>query len=151
MLAAYWAQLDVGYRYGASSFEPHISARHNLNRLQHWLTNPMAPDGERTTYLAGGFLLSLGIMLMRVKSLWWRLHPAGYAVSSSHGMKATWFMFFLAWFIKWMLLKRGGLKAHRSAIPFFLGLVFAEVLVGSFWALMGVLLKKDTFSFTAWW
>ena len=142
---AFWALLDAGYKHGASwGGEP-------LGRLNRWLIYPMHPDMYGIGYFSFGLLFGLFVMFMRVRFLWWPLHPAGYAVSSTYGMRDTWFMFFTAWLIKWILLKAGGMKAHRAAIPFFLGMVLADFLVGGCWALLGVLLNVRTYGFTAWW
>ncbi len=106
-------------------------------------------------YFVYGLGSGLLIMFMRVKFTWWQFHPAGYAMGYSlrgtYGMLNWWFMFFVAWLIKWVLPKKGGLKAYRTAVPFFLGIILADFMVGSFWALLGVFLKQKTFGFTAWW
>jgi hypothetical protein len=144
-LAAFWALLDGHYRYGAGwGGEP-------MTRLYRWLSSETPPDPEGLAYFAAGLGVSLAIMFMRVKFTWWTLHPAGYAISSSYGMRDWWLMFLVVWFIKWILLKKGGLKAYRTALPFFLGLILGEFVVGSFWAILGVFLKQKTFGFTAWW
>ena len=60
-------------------------------------------------------------------------------------------MFFVAWLVKWMILKHGGLKAHRRALPLFFGLILGEYAIGGFWALFGVIFKTPTYNFLKWW
>jgi hypothetical protein len=79
------------------------------------------------------------------------LHPAGYAVSSTYGMRDYWSMFLLVWLIKRLLLKYGGLKLHRQVMPLFFGMILGEFAVGGFWAILGIILKTPMFNFTAWW
>ena len=144
-LAAFWALLDGGYRYGAGwGGEP-------MARLNRWFVSPMPPDPEGIAYFAYGLLLALLVVFMRMRFSWWHLHPAGYVISSTHSMRAYWLLFMMAWFIKWIILKKGGLKAYRTALPFFLGIILGEFIVGGLWTLLGVLIQKKTFGFTAWW
>ena len=78
---------------------------------------------------------------MRVRFLWWPLHPAGYAVSSSWGLKMTWFSILIASIVKFIILKYGGLKAHRRAIPFFLGIILGEFMIRGLWFIIGMIAK----------
>ncbi|MGB9597747.1 MAG: DUF6784 domain-containing protein [Candidatus Poribacteria bacterium] len=45
------------------------------------------------------------------------------------------------------VLKYGGLKAFRNAIPFFLGLILGEFVVGSLWTIIGVIFGIQTYAF----
>ncbi len=88
---------------------------------------------------------------MRMRFSWWHLHPAGYVISSTHSMRAYWLLFVIGWFIKWIILKKGGLKAYRAALPFFLGIILGEFIVGGLWTILGAIIQQKTFGFTAWW
>ena len=90
-------------------------------------------------------------MIMRWQFLWWPFHPAGYAVSSTYQMRDLWSMFLLAWLIKWLVLKQGGLKLHRQVLPLFFGMILGEFAIGGLWALFGIIFKTQTYNFTAWW
>ena len=92
-------------------------------------------------------MLSFFLMAMRTRLLWWPLHPAGYALSASWTMNMLWFPLFLSWAAKAVLLRYGGLKAHRQAVPFFLGLILGEFIMGSFWSLFCVIFGSPTYTF----
>ena len=81
-------------------------------------------------YVGIGFLLVLFMRLMRGNFLWWPFHPAGYALSVSFAMDYFWFCFFVAWVAKALIIRFGGMKAHNSAVPFFLGLILGDYVVG---------------------
>ena len=58
-----------------------------------------------------------------------------------------WFSIFLGWICKWIILKSGGLKAHRKAVPFFLGMILGQMTIGSIWSIIGVIIKRKIYSF----
>jgi len=95
--------------------------------------------------LSGGFLLVLFLRVMRGNFLWWPFHPAGYALAVSYAMDYFWFCFFIAWAAKAILVRFGGMRAYSTAIPFFLGLILGDYVVGSLWALYGPIQHVTTY------
>jgi hypothetical protein len=81
------------------------------------------------------FVLILTVLRMRF--VWWPFHPAGYALAISYAMDYFWFAFFVSWLVKFVLMKQGGIKTHRLAAPFFLGLILGDYVLGSCWAILG--------------
>ena len=83
---------------------------------------------------------------MRMKFLWWPLHPAAYAAASgSWAINYIWFSLFSAWIVKLLLLKLGGLHIYRKATPFFLGLILGQFVVGSIWPILGIIFHVPTY------
>lgn len=62
-------------------------------------------------------------------------------------MNVFWFSIFFSFLIKWIILRFGGLNTHRKAIPFFLGLILGEFIVGSIWSLIGITIDKPMYRF----
>ena len=145
-LVGFWVLLHTGYRYRSAGF-----GQESFNRLQNWLTYSIPPDMTGTGLFAYGLLFGIFLMFMRTQFLWWPLHPVGYAVSSTYSMRDWWSMFFLTWLIKRIILSVGGLKMYRKVIPLFFGLILGDFAVGSFWSILGIIIKKPTFNFTQWW
>jgi hypothetical protein len=75
------------------------------------------------------------------------LHPAGFVVSGSWSMNLFWVSLFVAWLLKASLIRWGGLAMHRQAMPFFMGLVVGDYLMGSFWSLWGCWQKRPAYNF----
>ena len=48
---------------------------------------------------------------------------------------------------KWIILKHGGMGTHRKMIPFFLGLILGEFIIGSVWSLIGVTINLPMYRF----
>jgi hypothetical protein len=95
----------------------------------------------------GGGLFTLLLQLLRVRLIGFPFHPVGYAVSSSWGMSVLWFPMLLAWAIKGVLLRYGGLGLYRRALPFFFGVILGECVSGGAWTLFGLLTDIPTYAF----
>ena len=64
---------------------------------------------------------------------------------SGTGMGRLWFPIFLSWLAKATVLKIGGVKLYRQAVPFFLGLILGDYTLGCIWSLIGLVLKMPTY------
>jgi hypothetical protein len=62
-------------------------------------------------------------------------------------MHRLWLAMFIAWAIKLIMLRYGGLKLYRRALPFFLGIILGECIVGSFWTIFGIVFKLPSYAF----
>ena len=140
-VAAFWSHLHISYNTGA----PAWFAWEPFNRLQRFLSAPQPPDFAASIASNVGFISTVLLMVMRIKFFWWPFHPAGYAVSSSWSMNVFWSSIFVSWGIKLVILKMGGLKLHRQSIPFFLGLVLGEFVVGSAWSIRKVVFQVPSY------
>jgi hypothetical protein len=147
-ISSFWAYLYDVYRYGSwGSF-----AWHPYNRLQQWLSYPPPPDHIAVTFIGLGTFFTFFLMVMRMKFFWWPFHAVGYAVSGADDwcMNWLWASLVISTIAKWIILRQGGIRAHRRAIPFFLGLVLGEFVVGSIWSIIGLSLGIRTFPFKDW-
>jgi len=80
---------------------------------------------------------------MRTRFTWFPFHPLGYCIGP--WLLWLWFPFFVAWLAKWFLLRYGGLRLYRAALPFFLGLVLGDYTAAGLWALIGVIWNIPTY------
>ena len=60
---------------------------------------------------------------MRNWLAWWPLHPVGLAFQHTIGVRVYGFSAFLAWMIKLIVLRLGGIGLYRRSQPLFLGLL----------------------------
>ncbi len=153
-LCAFWADLDQSYRYGAAEkiAPPNVQlifGSEPWNRMTTWIKSPTSPQTQFNTRvaIAVGFFITLLLNALRVRLAWFPFHPVGYAVSSSWSLGLLWLPLFIAWIVKLVLLRYGGLRAYRQALPFFLGLILGECIIGSLWSLVGILLHIPTYAF----
>jgi hypothetical protein len=148
IFSTFWADLHLVYKFGATNrmIGYHVGpAWESFSRLQRWLSQPTFTNWSAVGFLLFGFIFTISLMVMRTQFIWWSLHPTGYAISGSWAMGTIWIPVFISWFIKWVIIKYGGLKAHRQAIPFFIGLILGEFIVGSIWSIIGLSLGIQTY------
>jgi hypothetical protein len=104
------------------------------------LKNPRTPDRLGEGFVGLGFLTTLLLSWLRLRFVWWPLHPIGYAVGfSRRTIDWMWFGIFLGWAAKLILLRLGGMRLYRRALPFFLGLILGEFTMGGVFGFIGVL------------
>jgi hypothetical protein len=140
LIFAYWANLQVTYTDGALArsigYKKWVGAE-SFDKLKSWLTTPTKPNWNQLAFVVGGAILVLALRGMRGAYLAWPFHPVGYALAVSFAMDYFWFAFFISWLAKSLIVRFGGMKAHNSAIPFFLGLILGDYVMGSLWAIYG--------------
>ncbi|MBD3183227.1 hypothetical protein GF312_13105 [Candidatus Poribacteria bacterium] len=150
-LGAFWALIDRGYRMGMEVRVPSPSltafGREPYARLQGWLVNLSGTNYPQAIFTIMGFIFTILLMVTRMRLFWWPFHPAGYAITTSWGMNIIWSCLFFSWLLKLIILKFGGLKVHRQATPFFLGLILGEFTVGSLWTIFGIIFGIQTYGF----
>lgn len=150
LVSAYWANLDVSYRdgalVGATGFKVWVG-RECFSSLQNWLYFPTSPSYNNLLATFGGLIFTFLLGLGRMRFVWWPFHPAGYALALSGAMKNFWFAFFVSWFIKRIILLRGGVLSYRKAMPFFLGLILGDYISISIWTIIGAVFSMNTFKF----
>ena len=104
--------------------------------LQGYLTNPPPVDMGGMKGLAGGALFAGFLVFMRLRCAWWPFHPVGYAMANTYPGGQGWMPFFIAWALKLVLTRTGGMRLYKRAVPFFLGLIVGDFLQGGFWTFL---------------
>jgi hypothetical protein len=150
-LVAFWVQLHLYYQFGADSgyFGPWALGygREYFGRLTNWITYPLNTDWLGVIFIGVGFSVMMVLTYLRVKFFWLPLHPLGYVMASNQEMSDLWIPLLIALTLKWLILRHGGIQSYRRAIPFFLGLVLGDYLMGSTWSLLNILLNTTMYQF----
>jgi hypothetical protein len=130
----------LGYRHGAFNWSEWAfsggGAQTPFDNLVAKIENPFPPDTKRIALLGVGTVAGALIIAARHRLAGFPFHPLGFAVASV--IQVTWVVasIFLAWLIKTLIIRFGGLKLFQQAKPFFLGLVLGH-LTGA--GLVGIL------------
>ena len=139
-----WAVLSTSYHHG---MRVHSFGREPWERLSRWLVTNSETDFPESVFTLIGFTLTVLLSIMRLRFVWWPLHPAAFAITTSWGMKLVWSCLLISWLAKLIILRYCGLKVYRKITPFFLGLIMGEFLVGGGWTLASVITGLDTYRF----
>ncbi len=117
------------------------------NRLAGWVASPRDTDVPAVGAIGVGALLTLLLQAGRMRFGWWPFHPLGFAISGSFSMSTLWLPMAIAWVCKVSVMRYGGLRLYRSAMPFFLGLMLGDYAFGCAWPMVGWLLDANTYSY----
>jgi hypothetical protein len=112
-----------------------------LSATQHWKPGPLVG-------VASGFLITCFVAALRARFVAFPLHPIGLAIAAGYGMHHMWFSVFLVWAIKAALVRWGGLRGWRAALPFFAGLIIGEAIMQAGWSGVNAALRTKYYTCT---
>jgi hypothetical protein len=141
-LLALVVQLWLPYRKGAAVLL--YSYAYRANNIQFWRENLPYMAGEIRYQPDAPIWLGLGagvtalLALLRLRFFWWPLHPLGYAMCCSWTLIVFWFPILVAWLLKSLVIRYGGMPLFARLRPFFLGLIFGEFSCATLWTLLAI-------------
>lgn len=151
-VATFWAYLHLAYKFG-------LDTKWNYNaawawgvtsRISRWWDPAPAaarPDWAATTAVGAGFGFCLLMGYARLRILNWPFHPIGFIISGTYQANLVWVPILVAWAAKVIILRYGGLKLYRTALPFFLGLILGEMVMGCLWGIIGITFNIPYYNF----
>ena len=86
------------------------------------INNPTSPSLARWAVWFSGLIQAAAIALLRARYHWFPVHPIGLIYQQTHATWWLWINFFIAFVVKFSLLRFGGVKAYLAGKPFFYGL-----------------------------
>ena len=128
----------LAYEYGGINLNWHFFGELQQNRFGYYATtisSTSEPSG-RWFFFGLGAAIMWALMFLRQKFIWWPLHFIGFPVGASAPLLTAWFSIFLAWMLKGLILKYGGIDIYRKMLPFFLGLILGEFVSAGFWVII---------------
>ena len=136
-VASWIAALAIYYHYGATTAKGCWGNREDLNA-----------DWTSIQWISVGAMITAALISLRARLLWWPFHPAGFALAHAFlALTWVWFPMLLGWAAKGTILRFGGMKQFRAWIPFFLGLILGDIVIGVLWSLVGGALGMDIYMF----
>lgn len=99
---------------------------------------------QAPVFFVVGVIFALFLSYMRAAFYWWPLHPLGYALCISWTMTVFWFSCFVAWVVKGLILRYGGMHLYIKARPWFFGMILGEFGMAVIWALVSALTGAPT-------
>jgi hypothetical protein len=144
---AFWVILHLMYDYGAAG-KSHMSfGTEAFDNLTTWLRSPERGKFGELMAVFVGFGIAFLLQWLRVRLPWWPLHPLAFAVTSAWEINLVWLPLCLAWMFKSLILRYGGRRGFHNALPFFIGLMLGQFVVGSLWNIYGIAQGLPTYQF----
>ncbi len=141
-----WACLHIFYADGALAKVQGFAMWTNVESWD-WLDRSLEPgftsEPVRWFVSAGAAAFTVVLAWMRTMFVGFPFHPLGYCIAPE--LRWFWCPFLVAWAIKLVILKYGGLQLYNRAIPFFLGLVLGDYTIGAIWSLVAWWFEVPTY------
>ena len=132
LVFAFWYTLQLCYDHGAYNtygwprfFDGNPKAIFSSTMSK--IRNPFPTDLRRLAFTGLGAGLMALLTLLRGRLTWWRLHPIGLAMGSMINTTALALPVFIAWTLKSLILRFGGVQLFRRGSVFFIGLIVGYV------------------------
>ena len=137
---SYAASLPLIYDKGGLNLQrgPFIGAPRYLNHIVTLIQYPKDPKmGEAYSMILGVGITSF-LLIMQRQFMWWQLHPIGYVMGAVYSSYFLWSCMFIGWFLKYLVLKSGGIGHYRKLRPLFMGLIIGEFGIVGAWMVIGI-------------
>ena len=129
LLASVVVTVWLGHRQGAYNFASYTFRTAN----QYPFNNTVTQIKEMASgvpyqkwafvFFVFGALVTAALTVLTYRFPWWPLHPAGFTVAFAWSVRTAVMSVFVAWAVKGVLLRIGGIDLYRRARPAFLGLI----------------------------
>ncbi|MHB1458333.1 MAG: DUF6785 family protein [Armatimonadota bacterium] len=128
--------LQITYNQGGNPGAIACGRIESWNRSVNWIANPKPI--QVTTLLKIGSSMVIVFLLAFTRAIWFGfpLHPIGYAFACAYSMEYIWNIVLICWFIKFLVLRYGGLRLYQKSLPFFFGLVIGDAVTQFVWTLV---------------
>ena len=130
--------LQLGYQYGAINLSVWFfglgPSTASYAYTAYHVANPQDSSTAFYTVAGIGALLQVLLTVASARFVWWPIHPVAFPVSAfwtTHHLMPS---IFLAWLVKVVVLRYGGVVLYRRTRPFFLGLILGHYVAGGLWS-----------------
>ncbi len=137
---SYAASLPLIYEKGGLNLQggPFVGAPRYFNHMVSLIQYPRdAKLGEAYSMILGVGITSF-LLIMQRQFMWWQLHPIGYVMGAVYSSYFLWSCMFIGWFLKFLVLKSGGIGYYRRFRPLFMGLIIGEFGIVGAWMVLGM-------------
>jgi len=127
MLCYFWANLHLGYSMGMMSAKTcsgvPLFGSWTMERMQAALNGPGGMSWSALQAMGFGSAVTIALMAVKLRFPAFPLHPIGFPLAFTWRTDAMLPGLVISWTVKTLLLRYGGLRAHRRALPLFLGII----------------------------
>jgi len=138
-------QLRLGYRYGGINmsewyFRGDVMAAYQY--VAEMIKFQTSPNKIGWISRCIGALTMWLFLFMRKNFLWWPFHPIGLVVAPTEKIDIVWFSIFIAWLLKSIIMRYGGVQVYNKVKYFFLGLPLGIYTCAGIWFIVDLFTGK---------
>ncbi|MCM8818495.1 MAG: hypothetical protein NC915_03330 [Candidatus Omnitrophica bacterium] len=145
LFSSIWATIILCYKYGginANTWFFVSGPQYPLRYVADKIKNPKGPDWLYIGFTGIGALLTIFLLIFRIKLLNFPFHPLGFAFSTIMMTNALWFSIFISWLLKSFVLRYGGAKIYEKLKPLFIGLIIGQFVISGLFLIVDFLTNK---------
>lgn len=120
-----------GYDSGAYNFSDYpfsSGSKHAFNATINKIRDTRGVDLKRLGFFGGGAIVMSLLLLLRYRLPWWPIHPIGFTIPQTYATRNSVFAILIAWVIKSVVLRIGGVSLYERTKPICLGMVVGYAL-----------------------
>ena len=92
------------------------------------IAQPEGPRWDAWQFMGIGAAVMSALMWARHQFVWWPLNPLGFTIAANWKTGHIFCSALVAWFLKLVILRYGGVRLYRGLRPLFLGLILGEIV-----------------------
>ncbi len=147
----WWSSISTFYHLGAATAKSNdytiwkVGVR--MNELDTLANSHGARDWTRisTIVLGAGFTFLLA--WCRTRFVNFPFHPVGYVLCNTYTISYFFVPFFIAWLVKILVQRFGGVRLYRQSLGFFIGLILGDMITQAVWALIAQVINVPVYHF----
>ena len=130
-----WMVFHLAYKYGGINLDGwrFRGGPSTIYNAAQRALEPAGADWLGLTFFAGGAVVMGLLTWARHHVLWWPFHPIGFPIGANFMLDKIWACVLLAWALKKLILRFGGVAHYRTSQHFFMGLIMGEALCNGLW------------------
>jgi hypothetical protein len=147
---AFVTSLSAWYDAGAAARGgpyPLAKTRIAYTAWSGWLASERLSDTPGTLALLTGAGITGLLASLHMRFTQFPFHPIGFAAANTYTGRAFTISFFIAWLVKSLLLRYGGVRLYRTGLSLFLGIALGDILTQCAWTIVGMLLGFEVYAF----
>ena len=134
LVGAAYMTLKLAYTHGAINLSLiNWAGAHGWPYIGPTILNMPEANMRGWLFKGIGAVVEGFLMWAQHRWFWWPLHPVGFAIAVGWLTSQIWFSALIAWLLKLVIVRFGGVRLFQNAKPFFLGLILGEVSVSGVW------------------
>ena len=107
----------------AVTLDPTLRYQQGISTVRH----------NRLMHVGIGASITAILGYLRLSFAAWPIHPVGFLMCYTWGVRTIWFSIMIGWAVKSALVHFGGSGLFSRSSGFFIGMIFGEVLGRAFW------------------